>query len=213
MNFTPLDIENYSSMYTSDATELLYEIESYTKAEVAMPRMLCSHLQGRVLALLSRLVRPYHILEIGTYTGYSALCLCEGLPPEGRLTTLDINEEISPRVQQFFNTSPWASQITYTIGNATLLIPNIDGPFDLVFIDADKTNYTLYYQLVIDKLRSGGLLIADNVLWSGKVTDLSRYDDKDTCSLHTFNAKVQSDPKVEQVLLPIRDGLMLVRKK
>ena len=213
MDFTSPSIERYAAAHTSAASELLDEIEAYTTAEVPMPRMLCGHLQGRVLSLLSKLIRPRHVLEIGTYTGYSALCLCEGLQPEGRLTTIDINEEIAPRVQQFFDTSPWARQITYILGDATHLLSKLEGPFDLILIDADKINYTLYYQLTIDKLQSNGLLIADNVLWSGKVTDLSLHNDKDTLALHAFNTQVNTDPKVEPLLLPIRDGLMLVRKK
>lgn len=213
MEFIPAEIEAYALGQSSPAGRLLDEIEAYTKAEVPMPRMLSGHLQGRTLALISKLLQPRRVLEIGTYTGYSALCLAEGLHSEGRLFTLDMNAELAPRVRQFFAASPWKEQITYTIGDARQLIPKMEGPWDLVFIDADKESYPLYYDLVTQSLRPGAVLVADNVLWSGKVLDLAEHSDKDTRALHTFNQKVQADPRVENVLLPLRDGLMVVRKK
>ncbi len=212
MPLIPKNVEDYAVAHSSVAGALLDSIAAYTVAEVPAPQMLSSSLQGRVLAFLSKLLHPQRILEIGTYTGYSALCLCEGLHPTGELITLDIDAKIAPRIRQFFATSPWAKQITYKIGEASTLIPNITAPLDIVFIDADKANYPLYYQLVIDKLRVGGLLIADNVLWSEKVLNLTLHTDKATHAIHTFNQMVQADSRVDNVLLPIRDGLMVVQK-
>lgn len=182
--------------------------------QVLKPRMLSGHMQGRFLAMMSRMIRPERVLEVGTYTGYSALCMAEGLSPKGKLITLDINEELQKRVQGYFNESKWAEQIDYRIGNALELIPEIEGPFDLVFIDADKENYRNYYDLVIDKVRPGGFIIADNVLWSGKVLPAYRKKlDKDTQAIIDFNAAMHADARVENVLVPIRDGLLVLCKK
>ena len=213
MQFLPPQIDAYTQAHTAPASALLDEIEAYTKAEVEMPCMLSGHLQGRVLAFVSKMIQPHRILEIGTYTGYSALCLCEGLAKGGELFTLDINADLAPRVRAFFESSVWPHQIHYLIGDARELIAQLPDPIDLVFIDADKESYTTYYELVLNKLSPGGVVIADNVLWGGKVIDPAHEQDSETSGLHTFNEQIQEDPRVENVLLPIRDGLMLLRKK
>jgi predicted O-methyltransferase YrrM len=172
--------------------------------------MLSGHLQGRLLAMISSLIRPRVILEIGTYTGYSALCLAEGLAENGKLITIDINEELQERVQGYFLEANLQDRIDYRIGDATLIIPEIKDTFDLVFIDADKTNYSRYFDLVIDRVNKNGLILADNVLWSGKVLD--KKPDKDTKAIVDFNEKVHRDNRVENILLPVRDGIMVMRK-
>jgi predicted O-methyltransferase YrrM len=175
--------------------------------------MLSGHLQGRLLSLFSKMIQPKAILEIGTYTGYAALCLAEGLSKDGVLHTIDINEELETRIQKYFNQSTYANQIKLHIGNALDIIPTIHQKFDLVFIDADKENYSKYYDLLIDRIPSGGIIMADNVLWSGKVIDQEAIsNDHDTRELDNFNVKVQSDPRVENVLIPVRDGIMVARK-
>lgn len=183
-----------------------------THLEVLQPRMLSGHFQGRLLSMLSKLMQPKRILEIGTYTGFSALCLAEGISKEGRLITLDVNEELSSRVQGYFNESTYTSQIDFRIGNALEIIPTLDECWDLVFIDADKKNYLAYYDLVVEQTRSGGLILADNVLWSGKVIDPTAMD-KETELLRKYNQTIQLDDRVENLLLPIRDGIMVARKK
>jgi predicted O-methyltransferase YrrM len=204
------EITRYSEKFTTPESPLLQRINRDTHADVRMPRMLSGHLQGRFLSMISHMIRPASILEIGTYTGYSALCLAEGLKPEGRLITLDINDELETRVRGYFGQSPWKHQIDYRIGDAREIIPSLAGPFDLVFIDADKENYSHYFDLVLDKVPSGGFLIADNVLWSGKV--LESKPDKDTRAIQEFNEKVSADTRVQTMLLPLRDGLLLMRK-
>ena len=189
---------------------MLKKIDRDTHAKVMMPRMLSGHLQGRVLSMISHMIRPQRILEIGTYTGYSAVCLAEGLQENGKLITIDINEELEDRVRNYFADSPYSKKIEYKIGNAVEVIPSLNETFDLVFIDADKERYSVYFDLVIEKVRSGGFILADNVLWSGKVLDTK--PDKDTRAILEFNKKIQDDPRVENVLLPIRDGIMLMRK-
>jgi predicted O-methyltransferase YrrM len=174
--------------------------------------MLSGHLQGRFLSLISKILQPKLILEIGTYTGYSALCLAEGLAEKGHLITIDINEELETFARSFFNRSPYAAQIDYRIADAKDEVKKIDVPIDLVFIDADKRNYATYFDLVIDKVRSGGLIIVDNVLWSGKIID-STAQDKSTVALRDFNQKCLDDVRVEKTLLPLRDGLLILRKK
>lgn len=176
------------------------------------PRMLSGHLQGRLLAMLSGMMRPRRILEIGTYTGYSALCLAEGLTHDGRLITIDQNEELEDFARSYWQQSPLGHKIDLLIGPAADLIPTLDETFDLVFIDADKRNNALYYDLIFDKLRPGGVVLADNVLWSGKVVASPQPSDDDTQTVLAFNQKVQNDVRVENVLLPVRDGIMLIRK-
>jgi caffeoyl-CoA O-methyltransferase len=191
--------------------ELLKKIDRETQLEVLMPRMLSGHLQGRVLSLLSKLVQPKRILEIGTFTGYATLCFAEGLSSDGKIITLDINEELEDRVRGYFAESEFNHQIEYKIGNALDILPTLEDVFDIVFIDADKKNNGTYYELVFDKVRKGGLIIVDNVLWSGKV--LTKINDTDTSNINTFNQFVTTDVRVEKLILPVRDGLFLMRKK
>lgn len=203
-------LQHYAEQHTSSEADLLKKIDRDTHAKVMMPRMLSGHLQGRVLSMISHMIRPQRILEIGTYTGYSAVCLAEGLQEGGKLITVDINEELEDRVRDYFAASSYSGKIEYKIGNAVEVIPGLDETFDLVFIDADKERYSVYFDLIIDKVRTGGFILADNVLWSGKVLDAK--PDKDTRAILEFNKKIQDDPRVENVLLPIRDGIMLMRK-
>jgi predicted O-methyltransferase YrrM len=175
--------------------------------------MLSGHMQGNLLSLFSKMIQPTQILEIGTYTGYSAICLAQGLKHEGKLHTIDINEELETMVRSFFNDAGLSSKIDYRIGNALDIIPELDEKFDLVFIDADKKNYAAYYDLVFEKVKSGGYIIADNVLWSGKILAAKEKMDADTKAIDAFNNKVHADNRVEHMLLPVRDGLMIARKK
>jgi len=178
-----------------------------------MPRMLSGHLQGRILAMVSKMISPGYIVEIGTYTGYSALCMAEGLKENGKLITIEYNEELQSRILGYFNESKYAKQMDLRIGDAIGILPTLASGIDLVFIDADKTNYLNYYNLVFDKLKSGAYILADNVLWSGKVIEDVNLDDADTIALKKFNTFVQQDERVENILMPVRDGLMLIRKK
>jgi predicted O-methyltransferase YrrM len=213
MEFIDKKLSQYAEQHTTPENELLKSLNRDTHANVLAPRMLSGHLQGRLLSLFSKMIQPKAILEIGTYTGYAALCLAEGLTKDGVLHTIDINEELETRIQKYFNQSAYADQIKLHIGNALDIIPKIQEQFDLVFIDADKENYSNYYDLLIDQLPSGGIIMADNVLWSGKVIDTNSLDsDNDTRELDKFNAKLQSDPRVENILIPVRDGIMVARK-
>jgi caffeoyl-CoA O-methyltransferase len=210
MDFLPHDIENYAKSHTSTESDLLKKIDRETHAEVLMPRMVSGHLQGRFLSMVSNMIKPNSILEIGTYTGYSAICLAEGLSPNGKLITIDINEELETRVRGYFKKGGLESKIDYRIGDAAKIIPTLNSSFDLVFIDADKENYSLYYDLVFDKVPIGGFILADNVLWSGKVVQTKI--DKDTKAIKEFNQKVNQDSRVKAMLLPLRDGIMIVQK-
>lgn len=203
-------LQKYAEDHTTFENDLLRKINHETHAQVLMPRMLSGHMQGRILSMISCMVKPSVVLEIGTYTGYSALCLAEGLKADGILITLDINEELESRVRNYFTVSPFGKQIDYRMGNALEIIPALKMDFDLVFIDADKENYAHYYDLVINRVPLGGYILADNVLWSGKVLD--EKIDKDTRAIKEFNRKVQEDPRVENVLLPVRDGILIMRK-
>jgi caffeoyl-CoA O-methyltransferase len=211
MDFLPSDIDHYCTQHTSDESGLLKKINRDTHAEVLMPRMVSGHLQGRFLSMVSNMTKPKAILEIGTYTGYSALCLAEGLLPDGKIITIDVNEELESRVRKYFQESDYNDKIDYRIGDARNVIPMLTEWFDLVFIDADKENYGVYYDLVFDKVKRGGFVLADNVLWSGKV--VQDKIDKDTKAIKDFNDKIQADSRVENMLLPLRDGIMMVRKK
>lgn len=204
------ELQQYAERHTSPETELLATINRDTHANVMMPRMLSGHLQGRVLAMISKMLRPKAVLEVGTFTGYSAICFAEGLAPGGKLITIDKNGELEERVRQNFQAAGLTDTIDYRIGDASDIIPSLDMSFDLVFIDADKENYSNYYDMLIDKLNLNGFILADNVLWSGKV--LEENGDKDTEAIKAFNRKVTDDPRVENVLLPIRDGIMMIRK-
>ncbi|MCZ2472989.1 O-methyltransferase [Aquirufa ecclesiirivi] len=212
MEFIDPAIDAYSRAFSEPESDLLKRLDRETHAQILQPRMLSGHLQGRFLALISSLMQPKLILEIGTYTGYSALCLAEGLVSTGKLITLDVNEELERFTRSFFDQSPLGSQIDYRIVDAKDEIPNIQEEIDLVFIDADKRNYALYFDLVVDKVRKGGLIIVDNVLWSGKVVDESAKD-KSTQALRDFNQKCLQDQRVENLLLPLRDGLLILKKK
>jgi predicted O-methyltransferase YrrM len=203
-------LQQYAERHTSEESQLLQRINRDTYANILMPRMLSGHLQGRILSMISHMIKPTTILEIGTYTGYSALCLAEGLKPGGTVITLDINEELETSVRANFQNSPYRDAIDYRIGNALEVIPSLEGSFDLVFIDADKENYARYYDLVINRVPLGGYILADNVLWSGKVLD--EKPDKDSRAIIEFNKKVQDDSRVENVLLPVRDGIMMMRR-
>lgn len=211
MSLNQNDLNNYLLSFCDPEPELLKRIDRETQLEVLMPRMLSGHLQGRMLSLLSKMMVPNCILEIGTFTGYATLCLAEGLTTSGKIITLDINEELEERVRGYFEASGYQQKIDYKIGNAMEVIPTLNEVFDIVFIDADKKNNGNYYNLVFDKVRSGGLIIIDNVLWSGKV--LTKINDTDTSNIHNFNQLVVADDRVEKLILPIRDGLFIVRKK
>lgn len=211
MEFIPDDLLAYCEQFSEPESDLLNQLNRDTHVKVRSPRMLSGHLQGRLLSFLSKMMQPSHILEIGTYTGYSALCLAEGLKPGGKLITIDPNEETNHFAEQFIQRSAFANNIDMICGQAQTVIPNLKQTFDIVFIDADKQSYSLYFDLVIDKVRPGGLIIADNVLWSGKVLDAQK--DKDTQLIHEFNQKIHNDERMENLLLPVRDGLMMMRKR
>ena len=213
MDFLPKKINEYSENHTSSEDDLLIRINRETHAKVLNSRMLSGHLQGRILAMFSQMMRPKRILEIGTYTGYSALCLAEGLTENGKIITIDVNEELESFTRGFFNESKYSNKIDFRIGDAGQIIPTLTDTFDLVFIDADKMNYQKYYDLVFEKVRVGGYIISDNVLWSGKVADIQedKKIDKDTQNLLNFNKMCHSDLRTENILMPIRDGLMISR--
>lgn len=212
MEFISPEILHYCESHTNPESELLQQLNRDTYAKILNPRMLSGHLQGRFLAMMSQMLRPNNILEIGTYTGYSALCLCEGLRENGKLITIDINDELESFSSSFFKKSKYEKNIKALTGDALEIIPTIDIEFDLVFIDADKPSYSKYFDLVIDKMRSGGFIIADNVLWSGHILKPESEQDFDTKCLHQFNEKVKNDPRVAVTMLPVRDGVSLIRK-
>jgi caffeoyl-coA O-methyltransferase len=211
MHFLSEELENYAAQHTEDEPLLLQELNKRTHLNVLQPRMISGHFQGRFLSLLSKMVQPRTILEIGTYTGYATLCLAEGLHPEGVLHTIDIKEELTDLQREFFDRSGYGSQIVQHLGKAADIIPALDTTFDLVFIDADKQNYAHYFDLVIEKMNRGGIILSDNVLWSGKVVEEVKHNDKHTQALMAYNQKIKDDPRVETVLLPIRDGITLSR--
>jgi predicted O-methyltransferase YrrM len=211
MEFIDPILDQYVCDRTVQEGELLKKINRETHLEVLQPRMLSGHFQGRVLSMFSKMIKPNRILEIGTYTGYSALCLAEGLTADGKLVTIDVNEELENRVRGYFDSSEFSQKITYLVGDAIKLIPTINEKWDIVFIDADKLNYLNYYHLVFSSVKVGGYIIADNVLWSGKVADSTKQD-RETNVLREYNDFVHNDRRVEEVLMPIRDGLMIARK-
>ena len=213
MHFLSEELENYAAQHTEDEPLLLQELNKRTHLNVLQPRMISGHFQGRFLSLLSKMVQPRTILEIGTYTGYATLCLAEGLHPDGVLHTIDIKEELTALQREFFDRSGYGSQIVQHLGKAADIIPALNTTFDLVFIDADKQNYAHYFDLVIEKMNRGGIILSDNVLWSGKVVEEVKHNDKHTQALMAYNQKIKDDPRVETVLLPIRDGITLSRVK
>ena len=212
MDFLDREIEEYALAHTQPESDLLADLNRETWAKVLQPRMLSGHLQGRFLSLISKLKQPKRILEVGTYTGYSALCLAEGLAPDGQLHTIDANEELETIIKKYVDRSAFKNNINLHFGDAHSIIPQLQEKWDLVFIDADKENYATYFDLTIDSVNTGGLLIADNVLWSGKVLHAPKAGDIETQSLIDFNNKVFADKRVEPFLMPIRDGLMILRK-
>jgi predicted O-methyltransferase YrrM len=213
MHFLPENIDNYVVDHSQQEPKILQELTRETWQKVLNPRMLSGAFQGRVLSMISKLVQPKNILEIGTYTGYSALCLAEGLAKDGQIFTIDKNEELAELQKKYFEKSGYRNQIKTFLGNALEIIPSMDQKFDLVFIDADKLNYANYFHLVIDKMNKGGIILSDNVLWSGKVVEKLDPKDKDTKALLAYNLLLNTDERVETVLLPIRDGLTISRVK
>jgi caffeoyl-CoA O-methyltransferase len=212
LNFFNDEITNFVNSHTSFETEILKKVERLTNLKTLKPRMLSGSYQGRFLSMISKLLKPSNILEIGTFTGYSALCLAEGLTQKGKLITIDNNEEIHVIAEEAFKESVYYNQIIKITGNALSIIQDLDILFDLIFIDADKENYLNYYQSCLNKLNAGGLILADNVLWSGKVAKNAKLDDKKTRAIIEFCDYVQNDPRVENILIPIRDGIMMARK-
>lgn len=213
MNFLPEKIDDYVVNHSQKEPELLQQLNKETWQKVLNPRMLSGGFQGRILAMISKLIQPKTILEIGTYTGYSALCLAEGLQQNGTLFTIDKNEELEDFARKYFEQSPYNSQIKQLVGNALNIIPTLNEKFDLVFIDADKSNYNTYFKMIIGKMNSGGVILSDNVLWSGKVVEEIDPNDKDTQALLEYNEMLNNDDSIETILLPIRDGLSISRVK
>ena len=211
MHFISQELEDYIENHSQKEPELLAALNKETYQKILLPRMLSGHFQGRVLSMLSKLIRPKNILEIGTYTGYSALCLCEGMQENGILHTIDIKEELVDFQRKYFDKSPWGNQIIQHLGEAVDIIPTLDVRFDLVFIDADKENYLNYFELIVPKMNKGGIILSDNVLWSGKVLEPLQPNDSSTKILLEYNELLKNDSRIETVLLPIRDGLTVSR--
>mgnify|MGYP003637270597 FL=1 len=211
MHFISPELEDYIEQHSEKEPALLAALNKETYQKILLPRMLSGHFQGRVLSMLAKLIRPVNILEIGTYTGYSALCLCEGMQDNGQLHTIDIKEELVDFQRKHFDKSPWGKQIFQHLGSAIDIIPTLDIKFDLVFIDADKENYLNYWELIVPKMNKGGIILSDNVLWSGKVLEPLQKNDTSTQVLLEYNALLKNDLRVETVLLPIRDGLTVSR--
>ncbi len=211
MHFISQELEDYIEQHSENEPELLAKLNKETYQKILLPRMLSGHFQGRVLSMLSKLIRPVNILEIGTYTGYAALCLCEGMQENGQLHTIDIKEELIDFQRKYFDASPWGAQIFQHLGEAVSIIPTLDIKFDLVFIDADKENYLNYWEMIVPKMNKGGIILSDNVLWSGKVLEPLHPNDISTKVLLEYNTLLKNDSRVETVLLPIRDGLTVSR--
>lgn len=213
MHFIPKKIDDYAIQHTQEEPALLARLSRETYQKVLQPRMLSGHYQGRLLSMISKIAKPRRILEIGTYTGYSALCLAEGLPEDGELLTIDVNEELEELQRKYFDLSGFGNKIHQYSGNALEVIPQIKGKFDMVFIDADKPNYPAYFEIVIERLNPGGIILTDNVLWSGKVVEQVKEDDESTKALVFYNNLIAADPRIETIMLPIRDGLSISRVK
>jgi len=206
-------IETYIEDHTTPETEVLKELNRQTHLRTFYPRMLSGHIQGKFLEMVCHMLQPKKVLEIGTFTGYSAIAMAQGLPDDGLIYTIEVNEEMVTFIDEFVTKSGLEKKISLMLGNALEIIPALNETFDLVFIDADKEQYADYYHLAKKKLRRGGFIIADNVIWSGKVLEKSSKTDKETQGIVAFNEFVKNDPEVEQVMLSIRDGLFLIRKK
>ncbi|MBD3724496.1 MAG: O-methyltransferase [Flavobacteriaceae bacterium] len=211
MHFISEELENYVAAHSENEPELLAQLNKETHQKILQPRMLSGHFQGRVLSMLSKIINPKNILEIGTYTGYAALCLAEGLTSDGILDTIDNNEELFDFQKKYFEASSYKNQIVQHLGNALEIIPTLNKTFDLVFIDADKENYINYFNMIVPMMSKGGIILSDNVLWSGKILDEVKANDKSTKILLEYNQLLKDDPRVETVLLPIRDGLTVSR--
>lgn len=211
MHFISEELEQYIEKHSATEPEILQQLTKETYQKILLPRMLSGHFQGRVLSMLSKILNPKHILELGTYTGYATLCLAEGLKSDGTIDTIDINEELEDIQQKYFGASEFKDQIIQHIGNALDIVPTLNKKFDLVFIDADKENYINYWNLTVPMMNKGGIILSDNVLWSGKVLEEVQKNDKSTPILLEYNKIVNEDPRVETVLLPIRDGLTVSR--
>lgn len=211
MHFISEQLENYVTEHSATEPEILQQLNKETHQKILQPRMLSGHFQGRVLSMLSKIIHPKHILELGTYTGYATLCLAEGLQADGTVDTIDINEELEEIQEKYFNLSNYKGRIFQHIGDAMEIIPTLNKKFDLVFIDADKENYINYWNLIVPMMNKGGIILSDNVLWSGKVLEEVKKNDKSTPILLEYNKLVNEDPRVETVLLPIRDGLTVSR--
>ena len=211
--FTSDPINHYAEIYTTPESPALESLNLETNASVRGAQMLSGHLQGALLRMLSYMAKPKLILELGTYTGYSAICLAEGLAADGHLHTIDIDDKLQELRERYWNQTLVSKKITQHIGEAAAVIPTIEGYFDLVFIDADKKNYSLYFDMVIDRMAAGGIIVADNVLFHGEVILPEGQMGKSAAAIHEFNQKIAADNRVEQVVLPIRDGLTIIRKK
>jgi predicted O-methyltransferase YrrM len=211
MHFISQELEDYIEQHSENEPDLLAALNKETYQKILLPRMLSGHFQGRVLSMLSKLIRPVNILEIGTFTGYAALCLCEGMQENGQLHTIDIKEELETIQRKYFDKSPWGNQIFQHLGEAIAIIPTLEIKFDLVFIDADKENYLNYFEMILPKMNKGGIILSDNVLWSGKVIEPLQKNDISTKVLIEYNELLKNDPRIETVLLPIRDGLTVSR--
>ena len=211
MHFISQELEDYAALHSENEPELLAALNRETHQKILQPRMLSGHFQGRVLSMISKLVNPQHVLEIGTFTGYATLSLAEGLRKDGTLDTIDNNEELYDFQKKYFDRSQWSTQITQHLGNALEIIPTLNKKFDLVFIDADKENYPNYFKMIVPLMNKGAIILSDNVLWSGKVLEPVKANDKSTKVLLEYNLLLKEDPRVETVLLPIRDGLTVSR--
>ena len=208
-----IDLENYILEHIDPEDELLYELNRKTHLHILRPRMLSGHLQGQILKMLCLMIQPKNILEIGTFTGYSSICMAQTLSNDGFIDTIDIDDEIEPFTQSFFNKSGLAHKIKMHIGDAVEIIPKLNKKFDLVFIDGDKRQYPEYYKLVINMLNPGGYILADNILWDGKVVEPFDPNDTYTQGILEFNQMVKEDKSVEKVIFPFRDGIFVIRKK
>ena len=211
MHFLSEELENYVAAHSQDEPQLLAQLNKETYQKILQPRMLSGHFQGRVLSMLSKIISPKNVLEIGTYTGYATLCLAEGLAQNGYIDTIDNNEELFDFQKKYFDKKKIKNQITQHLGNALKIIPTLNKKYDLVFIDADKENYINYYQMIVPMMNKGGIILSDNVLWSGKVLEKVKENDKSTKTLLEYNKLLKTDSRVETVLLPIRDGLTVTR--
>ncbi|MAQ69978.1 MAG: methyltransferase [Flavobacteriales bacterium] len=211
MDFLPEPILNYSRKFSSPQNKVLKELERETQYKILMPRMISGHLMGSFLQLISTIIKPKYILEIGTYTGYSAICLASGLQEEGELHTIEINQELEDFASKYFKNAKLDNKIKMHIGNAKDIIPNLTHTFDIIFIDADKKNYCLYYEMALQKIKRGGYIIIDNVLWSGKVLEKAKKNDLETKEIQKLNQKIATDARVENLLIPLRDGIMICK--